>query len=83
MCMCAQQNTLSVMLALRKERAISNGKTERALITIVIYIVSSVYKGLSHAPLYLILTTALWEVILSHLCFIWEKLKIREVRYLA
>lgn len=71
---------MSVMLASRKERAVSTGETEKDLITIVIYIIPSVYKAVSHTPLHLILTTSLWEVISSHLHFIWEKLKIREVR---
>lgn len=79
MCVCIVECS-KCYISLGSERAISKGQKEKDLITTVIYVVPSVYKGLSHARLHLILTLALWKVILSFYHFIWEKLKFREVR---
>lgn len=49
--MCAQQNAVSVMVAMRKERAISTGQTQKDPTPIVIYMVPSIEKALLHKHL--------------------------------
>lgn len=55
---CAQTNATSVILASRKEGAISTGETQKDLTPIVIHMVLSIYKALLHKPSSLILITA-------------------------
>lgn len=73
---CTQRNALSVMVASRKERAVSTGQAQKDPTPIVI----SKHKHFLHKHLPLILLIALWEIIPPCLHFVWEKLKFREVR---
>lgn len=85
--MSVQQNAVTVTFASRKERAISNGKIERPDNCSYLYSPFCLQKTFTYTlalnpynnPMggHIIIIVIL---LLSHLSFIWEKLKFREVK---